>query len=127
METTAVGIGSGKLLSAESFKKMVSTDLRGKTHTQPGCPTCFEQVDGYTYGLGIVISGNWLMQNPMFAGYAAVEAYLPSQKVAIAVVVTYAPEAFDNQGNYSNEADILFRKIGAEVVPNDAPPMPPGR
>lgn len=127
METTAVGIGSGKLLSAESYKKMVSTDLRGKTHTQPGCPTCFEQVDGYTYGLGIVISGNWLMQNPMFAGYAAVEAYLPSQKVAIAVVVTYAPEAFDNQGNYSNEADILFRKIGAEVVPNDAPPMPPGR
>ncbi|GAB7142853.1 serine hydrolase domain-containing protein [Mycobacterium riyadhense] len=127
METTAVGIGSGKLLSAASYKKMVSTDLRGKTHTQPGCPTCFEQVDGYTYGLGIVISGDWLMQNPMFAGYAAVEAYLPSQKVAIAVAVTYAPEAFDNQGNYSNEADILFRKIGAEVAPNDAPPMPLGR
>jgi CubicO group peptidase (beta-lactamase class C family) len=127
MEATAVGIGSGRLLSAESYKKMVSTDLRGKTHAQPDCPTCFEQNDGYTYGLGIVISGNWLLQNPMFAGYAAVEAYLPSQRIAVAVAVTYAPEAFDDQGNYSNQADILFRKIGAEVAPNDAPPMPPGR
>ena len=47
---------------------MVSTDLRGKTHAQPGCTTCAEMTDGYTYGLGIVISGDWLLQNPMFAG-----------------------------------------------------------
>ncbi|BBX98485.1 serine hydrolase domain-containing protein [Mycobacterium lacus] len=127
MEASAVGIGSGRLLSADSYKKMVSTDLRGKTHAQPGCPTCFEQDSGYTFGLGIVISGNWLMQNPMFAGYAAVEAYLPSQRAAVAVAVTYAPDAFDEQGNSRNEADTLFRKIGAEVAPNDAPPMPPGR
>ncbi|REP42528.1 D-alanyl-D-alanine carboxypeptidase, partial [Mycobacterium tuberculosis] len=127
MEATAVGIGWGRLLSADSYKKMVSTELRGKTRAQPGCPTCFEQNDGYSYGLGIVISGHWLLQNPMFAGYAAVEAYLPSQRVAVAVAVTYAPEAFDDQGNYRNQADILFRKIGAEVAPNDAPPMPPGR
>lgn len=127
MEATAAGIGSGRLLSAESYKKMVSTELRGKTRPQPGCPTCFDQSDGYTYGLGIVISGKWLMQNPLFSGEAAVEAYLPSQKVAIAVAVTYAPEAFDERGNYTNQADILFRKIGAELVPGDAPPMPPGR
>jgi hypothetical protein len=31
------------------------------------------------------------------------------------------------KGNYSNQADILFRKIGAVVAPNDAPPVPPGR
>lgn len=127
MEATAVGIGSGKLLSAESYKKMVSTALRGRTHAQPGCPTCFDQNEGYTYGLGIVSSGDWLLQNPLFAGYAAVEAYLPAQKAAIAVAVTYDPEAFDNQGNYSNQADILFRKVGAVMAPNNAPPMPPGR
>lgn len=127
MTSTAVGIGSGKLLSADSYQKMVSTELRGKTHSQPGCPTCFAQNDGYTYGLGIVITGHWLMQNPMFAGTAAVEAYLPSQKMAIAVAVTYAPEAFDAKGDYKNQADILFRKIAAQVAPNDAPPMPPGR
>ncbi len=122
-----MGIGSGRLLTPDSYKKMVSTDLRGKTHAQPGCATCFAQDDGYTYGLGIIISGNWLLQNPMFAGYAAVEAYLPAQKIAIAVAVTYTPEAFDGQGNYRNEAETLFRKIGAELAPDDAPPMPPGQ
>jgi CubicO group peptidase (beta-lactamase class C family) len=125
MEATAVGIGSGKLLSTDSYDKMVSTALRGKTHAQPGCPTCFEQHVGYTYGLGIVSSGDWLMQNPLFSGYAGVEAYLPEHKVAIAVAVTYAPEAFDDRGDYSNQADMLFRKIGAVMAPNDAPPMPP--
>ena len=89
--------------------------------------TCFAQDDGYTYGLGIVISGNWLLQNPMFAGYAAVEAYLPAQKIAIAVAVTYAPKAFDDQGNYKNEAEALFRRIGAELAPDDAPPTPPAK
>ena len=127
LEATAVGIGSGKLLTPDSYNKMVSTELRGKTRAQPDCATCAAQDVGYTYGLGIVISGNWLMQNPMFAGYAAAEAYLPAQKIAIAVAVTYAPEAFDGQGNYRNEAEALFRKIGAELAPDDAPPTPPGQ
>jgi CubicO group peptidase (beta-lactamase class C family) len=123
MEATAVGVGSGKLLSADSYAKMVSTDLRGKTRTQPGCTTCEPMDNVYTYGLGLVISGNWLLQNPQMSGYAAVEAYLPAQKIAIAVAVTYLPEAYDDQGNYSNAADTLFRKIGAELAPDDAPPM----
>ena len=127
LEATAVGVGSGKLLTPDSYQKMVSTELRGKTRSQPGCATCVAQDTGYTYGLGIVISGNWLLQNPMFAGYAAVEAYLPAQKIAIAVAVTYAPEAFDDQGDYRNEAETLFRKIGAELAPDDAPPTPPGQ
>ncbi|WP_101947180.1 serine hydrolase domain-containing protein [Mycobacterium sp. 3519A] len=125
LEATAAGIGSGRLLTADSYQKMVSTDLRGRTHKQPGCTTCDAMTDGYTYGLGIVISGNWLVQNPMFGGYAAVEAYLPAQKIAIAAAVTFSPEAFDDQGNYRNEADPLFRKIAAELAPDDAPPMPP--
>jgi CubicO group peptidase (beta-lactamase class C family) len=125
MEATAVGIGSGRLLTSDSYKTMVSTDLRGKTHKQPGCTTCDEMTTAYTYGLGIVISGNWLIQNPLFGGYGAIEAYLPSQKIAIAAAVTFAPEAFDDQGNYSNAADPLFRKIAAELAPDDAPPMPP--
>ena len=38
MEATAAGIGSGRLLTAESSKAMVSTDLRGKTHKQRAAP-----------------------------------------------------------------------------------------
>jgi len=125
LEATAVGIGSGRLLTTDSYRKMISTDLRGKTRKQPGCTTCDAMNNVYTYGLGIVISGNWLLQNPLMSGYASVEAYLPSQKIAIAVAATYAPEAFDDQGNYPNAADPLFRRIGAELAPDDAPPTPP--
>jgi len=31
---------------------MVSTDLRGKTHALPGCTTCGELNDVFTYGMG---------------------------------------------------------------------------
>ncbi|MDX1893230.1 serine hydrolase domain-containing protein [Mycolicibacterium sp. 050158] len=126
LEATAVGIGSGRLLSRDSYAKLVSTDLRGRTHAQPGCATCAPMTDGYTYGMGLVISGGWLLQNPMFAGSAAVEAYLPSRRIAIAVVVTYSPEAFDARGDYPNAAETLFRRIGAELAPDHAPPVPPG-
>jgi CubicO group peptidase (beta-lactamase class C family) len=125
MEATAVGIGSGKLLTKPSYDLMTSVDLRGKTRAQPGCATCAALNDVYTYGMGLVISGSWLLQNPMFAGEAAVEAYLPTKKIAIAVAVTYAPEAFDAQGDYSNAADTVFRRIGTALAPDDAPPVPP--
>lgn len=125
LEATAVGIGTGRLLSKESYEQMVSTELRGRTRAQPGCATCAPMTDGYTYGLGIVISGDWLLQNPMFAGQSAVAAYLPQQRIAIAVATTYAPEAFDEAGDYVNAAQVLFRRIGAEVAPDHAPPVPP--
>jgi CubicO group peptidase (beta-lactamase class C family) len=125
MEASAAGIGSGKLLSKKSHELMVSRDLLGKTHAQPGCTTCGPMSDFYTYGVGIVTSGDWLLQNPLFSGEAGVMAYLPSKKIAIAIAVTYLPEAFDEQGNYVNAADKLFRRVGAELAPDDAPPTPP--
>lgn len=126
MEAGAVAIGAGRLLTRESHRKMTAPDLRGKTSALPGCPTCAPQTEGYTYGLGIVISGGWLVQNPLFAGQAGVAAYLPAAKIAIAVAVTYLPEAFDDTGGYPNQAETLFREIGAELAPDDAPPTPPG-
>lgn len=126
MEAGAAAIGSGRLLTRESYQTMTAPDLRGKTTTLPGCPTCAPQTEGYTYGLGIVISGGWLLQNPLFAGQAGVAAYLPSKKIAIAIALTYLPDAFDDTGGYPNEAETLFRTVGAELAPDDAPPTPPG-
>ena len=125
MEASASGLGSGKLLSKSSYDRFKSTDLRGKTRTQPGCTTCMELNDSYTYGMGIVISGDWLLQNPLFAGEAGVMAYLPAKKISMAIAVTYQPEAFDEQGNYPNEAAKLFTRIAKELAPDDAPPAPP--
>ncbi len=39
--------------------------------------------------------------------------------------MTFAPEAFDSEGNYHNSGDTLFRSIGAYLAPDDAPPTPP--
>jgi len=69
-----------------------------------------------------VRSGSWLLQNPLLDGYSATEAYLPSKKIASAVAVTFAPEAFDSQGNYPNSSDTLFRLIGTYLAPDDPPP-----
>ena len=69
------------------------------------------------------LSGDWLLQDPLFSGESAVEAYLPSQKVAIALAVTYKAAAFDaTTGAYNNVADQLWRQIAIKVVPSDPPP-----
>jgi CubicO group peptidase (beta-lactamase class C family) len=125
MHDTAVAIGTGKLLSHKSYEKMVSTELRGKTTAVPGCSTCFEQSEEYTYGLGIVIVGDWLTQAPSFSGFAGAEAYLPSKKIAVAVTATHDRAYFEDPNLPSNTADALFRKIAAQIAPNDAPPASP--
>ena len=127
LSVTAKAIGSGQLLSPESYQKLISTDLRGKTTAIAGCTDCFEQNIGYTYGLGIVISGDWVLQDPLFSGESAVDAYLPSQDVAIAVAVTYEPAAFDpTTGAYPNAADQLWREVAVKVVPDNPPPIKKG-
>ncbi len=127
MITTAVAVGTGSLLSESSYDAMTGPYLLGFGQPDPACaPSCFTQVGGYNFGLGVVRSGSWLLQNPQLSGFSATEAYLPSQGIAIAVAVTYLPAAFDAQGNYPNSADALFRSIGAVVAPDDPPPTPNG-
>ncbi|MEO6827449.1 MAG: serine hydrolase domain-containing protein [Microbacteriaceae bacterium] len=126
MTRTAVAVGTGSLLSKASYHEMVDAKLIGFGEPLAVCAgSCFTQSTGYNYGLGVVRSGSWLLQNPLLSGYSATEAYLPSKKVAIAVATTFEPGAFDSDGVYANSSDTLFRLIAAHVVPSDAPPMPP--
>src|SRR6266567_3106238 len=123
MATTAVKVGSGALLSKSSYEAMTGPHLLGFGKKQDNCaPSCGPQTNVYNYGLGVVRSGSWLLQNPLLGGTAAIEAYLPSKKIAIAIAVTFGPEAFDSEGNYANSGDALFRSIGAYMAPDDAPP-----
>lgn len=131
LNDTAVAIGTGKLLSPESFEKMTSNDLIGRTTTLPGCATCTVQSERYAYGLGLTITGDWFTQAPLFSGQAGAFAYLPSQKVAIAVAVTVTDDAFTEDGSYKpelqgNPADVLWRDIATALVPDDAPPSRKG-
>src|SRR5256886_5114291 len=125
MATTAVKVGSGALLSKPSYEAMTGPHLLGFGKKQDtAAPSSRTQTSVYSTGLGIVRAGLWLMQNPMLGGYSATEAYLPSKKIAIAVFVTYAPEAFDSEGSYHNSSDGLSRSIGTSLAPDDPPPVP---
>ena len=121
LHATAIAFGTGALLSRESYRASISTDLRGFGGPVPGCDTCATQTVRYSYGIGLVTTGDWIMQNPLFGGYSAVTAYLPSERIAIAIAVTYKAEAFENNGPV-NQAQMLFRQIGALLAPDNAPP-----
>ncbi len=124
MTATAQGIGSGALLTKAAYQAQTGPNLLGFGTSQAGC-SCGPQVNFYNYGLGIVRSGSWLLQNPLFGGYGSTEAYLSSGKIAIAVAVTYGPNSFDANGIVGNDSDPIFRAIGSYLAPNDAPPSPP--
>jgi CubicO group peptidase (beta-lactamase class C family) len=126
MAKTAAEAGTGALLSRSSYRAMTAPNLLGFGRKDAACaPSCFTQINVYNFGLGIVRSGSWLLQDPLLSGEGATEAYLPSQKISIAVVVTLAPGAFDSQGNYANASEHLFRSIGDYMAPNDPPPPVP--
>jgi CubicO group peptidase (beta-lactamase class C family) len=126
MATTAVKVGTGALLSRSSYRAMTDPNLLGFGQAQANCaPSCFKQTNLYNFGLGVVRSGSWLLQDPLLSGEGSTEAYLPAQKIAIAAVVTFLPGAFDSQGNYSNSSEQIFRAIAAYLAPADAPPSPP--
>ncbi|HEU4997863.1 MAG TPA: serine hydrolase domain-containing protein [Lapillicoccus sp.] len=127
LATSAAAVGTGTLLSPSSYKEMTDSKLIGFGTKQPDCvPSCFTQVDAYNYGLGVVRSGAWIIQNPLLSGVGVAMAYLPSEKVSIAVAVTFQPEGFEPEGIYKNRADYLFRSIGALVTPQNPPPVLPG-
>jgi len=60
-------------------------------------------------------------QTKSFAGSGATVGYLPAAQLAISVVNTYTPEAFDEQGNYLNASVPIFRALANALAPNTLP------
>ncbi len=125
LHTSAVAFGEGTILSPASHAAQVSTALRGKTTPVPGCANCLRQWEGYAFGLGVVTSGNWVLQSPMFGGYSAVAGYHKGSRLAIATSVTYTAEASDDAGDNKNgnEAENLFARIATALLPGDLLPI----
>jgi CubicO group peptidase (beta-lactamase class C family) len=123
MAASAVAIGEGTLLSPESHQAQIAPDLIGFGSPLEGCPACHTLDTAYSYGLGVVLSGPWILQNPLFFGYGSMMAYLPSRQIAIAVATTFAEEAFDEQGDNpsSRVSWTIFAAIAALLAPEDAP------
>jgi len=117
---TAIGIGSGRLLTRRSYREQIDPHI-GFGHPQRGCERCTKLSRVYGYGLGVVRNGSWILQNPLFAGYAAIESYLPSKRISVALAVTFDASSFDSQGNYSSYWNKLYIKIGTVLAPHDPP------
>jgi CubicO group peptidase (beta-lactamase class C family) len=127
MATSAVEVGTGSLLSRSSYQEMTGPNLVGFGTADPSCaPACHTLTDALNFGLGVVRSGSWILQGPSLSGYSETMAYLPSQKIAIAVVVTFLPAAYDAEGNNASSANSIFRSVGALMAPDDPPPTPNG-
>ena len=125
LTATAVAVGEGTLLLAGVPRRCRSP--RACAVSGPpveGCGTCFTQSEGYSYGIGVVTTGNWILQNPMFNGFAAAEGYLASREDRRWQSPSRSnrpPSTAD--GAAANQADLLFRKIGGVLAPDDAPPI----
>lgn len=123
MTRTAIGIGSGRLLTRRSHRQQIDPHL-GFGRPQAGCERCTTLNRLYGYGLGAVRNGAWILQNPLFGGYAAIESYLPSKRISIALATTFDENSFTSQGDYTTYWTTLYAKIGAVLAP-DQPPLTP--
>lgn len=122
MATSFAAIGRGDLLSEASYRELVNRDLLGFGAPLDGCPNCRTLGESQLYGLGIWMSGGWLLQNPLFSGYAGTTAYHPDGNIAIGVATTFAEDAFDEQGAYDNASTTIAARIGNMLMPDD--PLP---
>jgi CubicO group peptidase (beta-lactamase class C family) len=121
---TAIGIGTGRLLSKSSYQLQIDPRI-GFGHPQDKCERCTTLTRAYGYGLGVVRNGGWILQNPLFGGYAAIESYAPAARVSIALAVTFQAGAYNAEGNPSGYWTTgLYTQIGKLLAPNDPPVGP---
>ena len=125
-------VGRGELLEKASWQSMIDPVLIGFGEPLDGCRACHTMTENYSYGLGAVLTGDWVKQTPSFGGYASSVITLPASRaedgrsVTIAVAVTYTPDSFEDWGgSLANLADPLALELAAELVPEDPPPTAP--
>lgn len=123
MAVSALAFAQGTLLSPESHAAQIAPDLVGFGAPLEGCPACHTLNAEYAYGLGMVLSGPWVLQNPLLAGYGSIAAGLPGRDLAIAVATTFTETCFDEQGNNksSRASWNIFAEIAAVLAPDAVP------
>ncbi|MGW2785807.1 serine hydrolase domain-containing protein [Streptomyces populi] len=111
---SAAGIGSGELIPRSSYRTLLDPGTVGLGHPTATCPAtvCLEQTEAKHFGLGVIVINGWVLQNPSFSGYAAIQAYLPSDRLAIAVNATKTKDTPDG-----NMAEVVAQRIAAVLAP----------
>lgn len=139
IETTTIGdmtssfdaiVGRGELLSAQSHREMISTDLVGFGAPLDGCRSCHTLKKEWTYGLGVFLRDDWVMQTPLFGGYQAAVATLPEAEspigsVTVSVSIVPGENSYTDaewNGNLKNFAADFATELAAQIVPENPPP-----
>lgn len=141
IETSSVGdvaasfdaiVGRGELIDESSWEAMFEPELIGFGAPLDGCRSCHTMVEEWSYGLGAMLTGDWVKQTPLFGGYASSVVTLPAARaedgraVTVAVAITYTQDTFDDwDATLRNFADDLALSLAGELVPDNPPPMPP--
>lgn len=128
LATSIAAIGSGKLLSPASRDAQVVPHLIGFGHKvdDGSCPACRQNTEAFSFGLAVILQGPWITGNKFFAGSGAAVGYLPQDKVAIAVITTYQPDAFDADGNVKRDAgQAVLTRVAAAMAPDQPFPSAP--
>ncbi len=122
LTTSIEAIGSGKLLSPESYRIQTGPNLAGFGHKQPGCSACAHLTAERSFGLGVVLLGKWITGNKFYAGSGADVGYLPSSKTAIAVITTYLPDAATTEDAFNDAGPAILASLSKAVDPES--PIP---
>ncbi|MFG3349388.1 serine hydrolase domain-containing protein [Streptomyces sp. NPDC048018] len=119
LERSAVAVGSGELLSPESYRELLNPGTVGLGHATERCPAqvCREQTEATHDGLGVLVLGDWVSQHPLFFGYSASMAYLPSERLAVAVSTTQGPGTPPG-----HTAHTILQRIAAALTPDHPVP-----
>lgn len=124
LTTSLEKMGSGALVSPEMYEAQTGKVLVGFGAKDPTgkCRVCTTLTAERAYGLGVMLTGPWIVQVKSYAGSGASGGYLPSSKYAIAVVSATAPDPFGAPDVHANASTPIFRQLAAAVAPDDAPP-----
>ncbi|MER7955253.1 serine hydrolase domain-containing protein [Streptomyces sp. NPDC096030] len=111
---SAAGVGSGELLSPAGRRELLNPGTVGLGTPTEKCPAtvCLAQTEATHYGMGLLVLGDWIAQHPLFFGYSASQAYLPSRRLAIAVSTTDGPTA-----EAGHSVHVIAQRIAAALVP----------
>ncbi|QIB34551.1 serine hydrolase domain-containing protein [Ancylobacter pratisalsi] len=122
-------VGDDTFLGAASRAAMIKPSLVGFGSPLPGCRTCHQMTSAFTYGLGFFLENEWVLQTPLFGGYASSVATLPAdrsrdgRRITVAVAVTSLPDSYpDWTATLPNWADELTKAIATRLAPDTPPP-----
>jgi CubicO group peptidase (beta-lactamase class C family) len=124
------GLGKGQLMVStiddvqKSAKWILGAELISRASERELVyrpPVIKTPIPGLSYGLGVLLSGDWRIQNPYVNNYGGIMAYLPQERLAISAVSTLAPSAsFDG----SNPSEILLSRLADAIAPGHPVPLP---